>query len=301
MLKVFKWIGIVLLGLVGLIVISGFLLFRRADGRLSETVTVPAETIPIPSDSAAIARGRHVSRAIAKCVECHGDDLGGGVMIDDPAFGRVVAPNLTRGAGGVGADRTDEDLVRAIRHAVGAGGRKLVIMPSAVFNYLSADDVGAVVAYVRSMPPVDRELPPHKFGPILRMLVATGQMPASEAELIDHSTPARPSVPEGATVEYGRYIAEAGGCRGCHGDGYSGGKVLGGDPSWPAAANITPAGLVAYDEAAFTRLLREGIRPSGSTVNAAMPVRLTREMTDTEIKALWMFLQTLPPREFGNR
>jgi hypothetical protein len=32
-----------------------------------------------------------------------------------------------------------------------------------------------------------------------------------------------------------------------------------------------------------------------------MPVRLTREMTDTEIEALWMFLQTVPPREFGNR
>jgi mono/diheme cytochrome c family protein len=302
MRKVLKWIGIVVGVLVLLIIVSGAVLYSRAGKAISAKVTVPEEQIAIPTDSASVARGRHVARALAKCADCHTEDLGGQVMIDDPAFGRIASANLTKGKGGIGSTRSDADIVRAIRHAVGPEGRKLLIMPSMEYNDLSAEDVGAVVAYIRSLPPVDREPPPMKFGPIFRMLVATNQMPASEADMIDHSKAPRSAPPQGVTAEYGKYLAEVSGCRGCHGPGYSGGPMPFGDPNWPPSANITPTGLKLYDEASFMKLLREGTRPVSNTpVNEAMPVKFTKEMTDDEIKALWAYLQTVPPKEYGSR
>jgi mono/diheme cytochrome c family protein len=296
-----KWLGIIAGAAVLLVCLSAFVVYTKTNRRMAEKIGVPAEHFTIATDSATIARGRHVARALAKCVDCHGEDFGGQVMVDDPAFGRLVPANITRGKGGRGASLTDDDIVRAIRHGIGGDGRKLIIMPSAEYNNFSAEDVTSIVAYVRSLPPVDRELPPIKLGPVLRMLLMTGQLPASDAETIDHTKAPPVAPPPGVTAEYGRYLADVSGCRGCHGPGFSGGKIPGGDPSWPPAANITPTGLAQYDEAKFMTLLREGTRPAGTRVNEAMPYRYTREMTDDEIRAVWTYLQTVPPKAYGGR
>ena len=72
-------------------------------------------------------------------------------------FMLLNAPNLTRGAGGVAAGYSDDAAwVRAIRHGLNPQGRALVIMPSEVFYFLSDEDLGALVAYVKSLPPVER-------------------------------------------------------------------------------------------------------------------------------------------------
>jgi mono/diheme cytochrome c family protein len=135
-------------------------------------------------------------------------------------------------------------------------------------------------------------------GPVLRALVLAGQMPAGEAEIVDHTKPIPTAPMPGPTTGYGKYIVTTGGCIGCHGKSLSGGPVPGGDPSWPPAANITPTGLKAYDEAAFFKALRDGVRPSGTAINPAMPYRLTKEMTDDEIRAVWAYLKTVPAKEF---
>ena len=77
---------------------------------------IASESIPIPTDSLSIARGRHLARAMAKCTDCHGEDLGGRIMVSDPAMGKWVTSNLTRGQGGIGGTLRDDDWVRAIRH-----------------------------------------------------------------------------------------------------------------------------------------------------------------------------------------
>src|SRR5690606_20087824 len=45
----------------------------------------------------AVARGKHLVEARFLCTECHGADFGGGVMVDDPALGSLLGPNLTSG------------------------------------------------------------------------------------------------------------------------------------------------------------------------------------------------------------
>ena len=79
--------------------------------------------------------------------------------MDDPLLARIVPPNLTRGRGGVGATFTDADFVRAIRHGVDPSGRQLLIMPSDDYNHFSDADLGAIIAYVRSLPPINTSLP----------------------------------------------------------------------------------------------------------------------------------------------
>ena len=71
-------------------------------------------------------------------------------MLDAPPMGRLVALNLTKGEGGVGNELTPEIIERAVRHGVGTNGRALRIMPSDDFQYLTDDDLRAVVSYVHA-------------------------------------------------------------------------------------------------------------------------------------------------------
>jgi mono/diheme cytochrome c family protein len=288
--------------LAALLVIVACAVYVMSERHVTRRYALVNETIPIPTDSASLARGRHLARAIAKCADCHTPTLGGRVFIDIPALGRYVPLNLTRGQGGLGATLTDADWVRAIRHGVGHDGRALRIMPSRDFQDLSAADVGAIIAYAKSVPPVDNVLPPNTLGPVARVLLVTNQMPIFDAEITDLASHAPATAPPvGPTAEYGGYLVHTAGCIGCHGPTLSGGKIPGGDPSWPPAANLTPAGLTAYDHASFTTLLRTGVRPGGTTIKDPMPIAWTKEMTDDEITAVWLYLRTVPSREFGGR
>ena len=123
MKKVLKWIGIVLAGLVGLLVLASIVLYAMGSARLNKTYEVQLENIAIPTSESAIARGQHLVEALTFCQECHGDNLGGEVFIDEPMIGTVYTPNLTSGQGGVGATYTDGDYVRTIRHGVNPEGR----------------------------------------------------------------------------------------------------------------------------------------------------------------------------------
>jgi mono/diheme cytochrome c family protein len=253
---------------------------------------------PIPRDSAAIARGRHLSRAISKCVECHGEDLGGKLVFDALPMARVVAPNLTTGRGGIAESRSDDDLLRAIRHGIGFGGRALVLMPARNYWHMGDEDVGALIAYLRSLPAVDREIEPTKFGLVGRVLVLKGDLnPLFEAKGMDH-TARRPAPPAAdTTADYGRYLAEIGGCTGCHGPTLSGGAIPGSPPDARPATNLTPEGIGTWTEADFFKALREGVRPNGTPIDTTMmPIPLTREMTDLETKAIYMYLRTVPPK-----
>jgi mono/diheme cytochrome c family protein len=176
-------------------------------------------------------------------------------------------------------------------------------MPSEFYNRLSDDDVAAIVAYIRSVPPVDREYPPSTLGPLGRALLVAGQLKGFMAAFdIDHAGPRDPTPPAGPSAEYGAYLAIVGGCKACHGPTLSGGVIPGGPPVPTPPPNITPEGLKAYDEAAFFRALREGKRPDGSAIDTTgMPIPMTKLMTDDETRALWVYLQSVPPKPFGGR
>ena len=112
-----------------------------------------------------------------------------------------------------------------------------------------------------------------------------------------------PAVPDGVTAEHGAYVAQS--CKGCHGIGLAGGPIPGAPPSWPDAANLTPgAGSVMpiyADRAAFVAMMKSGLRPDGSRVNAVMPFTSFAAMNDVDLHALHLYFNTLAPRERGSR
>ena len=299
---VLRWTGYAVAGVLALALLAVGTVYAVTTVRMNETVPVPAERLAVAATPAAIERGRHVAGPIAKCQVCHGMDFGGQVFIDMFPLARIVAPNLTAGRGGVGGARTDAEIELALRHGLRGDGRSLLFMPSEDWQWMSDEDVAALIAYLRQLPPVDRELPPSSIGPLARALYLAGQFPLLSKQHVDPAlahVPAAP--PAGPTAEYGRYVANVGGCTGCHGPTLSGGRIPGTPPEFKPASNLTPAGIGTWTEGDFFRALREGVRPGGSAIDSLMPVRFTREMTDDEIRAVYAYLQTVPAKEYGGR
>jgi cytochrome c553 len=294
-------LALVLAGLVLVLVIAVGAVYAISEGKLNRTIAVPTETVAVPADIASIQRGQHLAAAVANCIDCHGPTLGGTVFVDDPALGRVVAPNLTRGRGGVGSTFSDADFVRALRHGVDPSGRPLLTMPADDYAHFSDADLGAIIAYVRSLPPVDNALPRNELRALGRLLFAAGQLPLQTADNIDHTAARRPAPQQAVTAEYGQYLADNAGCPSCHGPGLSGGKIPQAPPDTVPAANITPAGIGNWTEAEFIKALRTGTRPDGRVLNTFMPWPYYAQMTDEEIRSIWRFLQAVPPRASGTR
>ena len=173
-------------------------------------------------------------------------------------------------------------------------------MPARNFYYLSDEDLGALIAYLKSLPPVDNELPSTAPGPLGRVMLALGQFPpeatAPDVLVIDHDG-LRPVVPEpGVTLEYGEYLAST--CALCHGANFNGGTIR--TDAEYLVPNLTPGGEVAFwSEDDFMRTLRTGVTPGGHQLKDAMPWKYFGQMTDDELRAVWMYLQSLPALEQG--
>ena len=292
--RIVRAIGWSVAAVAGLIIVALGAVYVVSSRRLAEQYAVTPTPLAIPTDSASIERGRHLAESRLGCADCHGPDLGGKAVVEDAMFGHFIAPNLTRGAGGIGATYTDADWVRSVRHGIRPNGRPLVFMPSGEFSRLSEEDLGDVLAYVKQAPPVERELPSTRPGPIGRALV-TFEPSMVPARVIDHSAAFSEAPAQAATVEYGGYLAATGGCKGCHGpalDGVGGGGEPGSRPS-----DLTPSGPTAsWSEADFRNTLRTGTRPDGTTLGDEMPWRTMGKMTDEELGAIFRYLRSLPGR-----
>lgn len=296
MKRIFKWIGFVFGGLIVLLLVAVAVLGFLANRNLNRIHTHNAPTLTVPSDAAALERGKHLVHAVATCTSCHGPELAGEVFIDGMPMGVVVAGNLTAGNGGIGAMYTDQDWVNALRYGVGADGTALLpMMPSDSFHTLSDDDLGAVVAYLKSLPPIDSDLPATALafpGSIIMGVLAQGDLPANYLpESAEHLTTA----PSGTNSEQGAYLVAVGSCSHCHGDALNGGQV---DPGAPIGPNLTPGGALAeWTEEDFVYAMRTGIRPDGSPIDPFMPWSSFGQMTDAELESIWLYLQSLEPLE----
>ena len=300
--KALRVAGYALGGLAGLVALAAIGIYLASEAAMSKTYDTPTPAIVASTDPAVVMRGERLVHTLLVCTHCHGENLAGGTVIDEPAVGRVFAANLTTGRGGIAGQRTDGELARAIRHGVRGDGRSMVVMPVEDYVALSEPDLTAVVSYIRSLPPVDNQLPPHELGPIGRVLVGTGLAPVLSATQVSQAAPIPPAVPAGVTVEYGHYLARTAGCMGCHGETLSGGPIPGAPASIPVPANITPGGQTkGWTDEDWFRLLREGRDPGGRQINSYMPYDAYAHMTDDEIRALIIYLRSVPPREFGNR
>ncbi len=267
---------------------------RGTDSALVTRYEVRDVALAIPTDSATIARGAHLGQAVVACGECHGADLGGQVL-PMGGLGDFTAPNLTAGRGGVGGSyRTEAEWIRAIRHGVRADGTPLVFMPSAPYAHLSDEDLAAILAWVRSRPPVDREHPALTIGPDGHEVLAADPGLIIAAAIIDHRRVPPARVTPGRTVEYGRYLANIAGCTHCHGPSLKGGLQLGA-PGTPPSTDLTSTGPTAqWTEAQFAMAVQGGVRPAGTGINPFMPWKNYRFMTADEVGAIFDYIRAQP-------
>lgn len=292
MKRVLKLLGYIVGIVIVLVVIGVGTVYAITASRLGRNYPTDVETVPVTSDPATIERGRHLVQAVGKCQDCHGPNLSGIRMMDSPVFMRLTAPNLTAGKGGVGASYTDADWVRAIRYGIGRDGKPLIFMPSEAYTSFSDLDLGAMISYLKSVPPADATAEPARSpGPIARIAYLAGGFPLIPAEMIDR-TRARQHVTPGVTVEYGRYLSESGGCTSCHLPTLAGGSKVG----EAVSTNLTTGGpLKSWTEADFFKAIRTGTRPDGTKIREEMPWKSMGALTDDELRATWMFIRSVPP------
>lgn len=301
-MRAIKWIGISLGTVIGMLLLGALLLYNAGRVRLNKHYEAPRMLIPIPDDPASLAEGKRIFQ-YRGCEACHGEELQGLVYLDNPALGKVITPNLTKGPGGIGNERTDEDLIRSIRHGIKPDGTPLLFMPSTEFYFLSDADLGKVLAYIRSRPPVDNQ-------PQASALSFTGFIAMNvvktitfiPAELIPHAIMPPPAPKPGITPQYGAYLGLS--CKVCHGLTLSGGEIPGFPPEWPSTPNLTPGSgsrLPDWKAEGFIEIIRNGTK-HGRRINPLyMPWRSYCYMTDDELRAVYAYLMSLPPKDFGNR
>lgn len=288
--------------------------FSSCKGKKAETA--PDNT----NDSLAklVARGEYLANHVTICIDCHsirdtghfsmpvvpGTEGGGaGFAFSKSEFvpGEVTPPNITPAAL---KDWTDDELLRAITRGINKKGDTIFpIMPYHSYSKLAKSDLLAIVAYIRSLKPLEHTTPPRKmevpmssFGPVPDGNIDQNKMP----DPVDK-------------VAYGAYLVTAAACANCHtpmgprgpdfSKGFSGGTVFDNPVFKVAVANITPdsaTGIGAWSEEVFVNKFRTNASPEMQQTrpgrkNTFMPWSMYGNMKEEDLKAIYAFLRTVKP------
>jgi mono/diheme cytochrome c family protein len=257
---------------------------------MTQRHTNPVQNVTVESTPEQLARGAYLVSAFPGCAGCHASEplaerpvLNGKPFGEISALATLYAPNLT--PGGRLKDWSDGEIIRAIREGISRDGRALMLMPSAEYRHLSDADVRAIVAYLRSQPAVAGDGPSPSLTALGTALVGTGAFPLSnQAPVGSVSAP-----PRGPTAEYGEHLAQISGCTTCHGAALDGQNVPQGPPPGPSLLIVK-----GWTEEQFVRTIREGVDPSGKRLTDEMPWREYGRGTDDDLRALYVYLKSLP-------
>jgi mono/diheme cytochrome c family protein len=279
MKRVWRWIGIVLGSLLGLVVVAYGVVYVASERILQRKHDLPGVTIAVPTDPASIAEGRRQA-TIRNCFGCHGKDVGGGVMFDEPIIARIVAPDLTASV----RRYSDAQLAVIIRNGLRPDGRSVVVMPAEAFGGMTDEDLGRTIAFLRSLPPSAGPGPGIELGPVGRIGFVAGKF-RTTAQLIADTVPPPQAAPGEAV--FGRYLATTI-CAQCHG------TALRGDSN-PDFTSPDLRIVAAYTPEAFVTLMRTGVALGGRTLGVMTETAKEDlyQLTDAEIAALYSYLHSL--------
>lgn len=248
-------------------------------------------------------RGEYLVRGIMGCGNCHTPLGPNGFLMEQELAGRLVedaepftayAPNIT--PAGVVADWSDEELGRAIREGIRPDGSLIgPPMPFSAYRNISDEDLAAIVAFLRSMAPVENETPDSEY----RIDLPPAYGPPVESV----SAPA-----PGVTEAYGEYLAMGlAHCMECHspmnatGPDYAsrlgaGGFEFNGPWGTSVASNLTdhPDGLAEYSDDEIKAMITQGVRPDGTQMLPPMPYPYLAQMSSEDLDAIVLYLRALP-------
>jgi len=259
-----------------------------------------------------LTRGKYLVEDVVGCFDCHGDHdwtkhdaplIEGTRGVAPLEFmlkglpGRVVPSNISSDPETGAGAWSDDQLARAIREGIGHDGRALFpFMSYPDYRYMSDEDLAAVVVYLRSLPPVRKELPSTEINFPVKYLMRSAPQPVESVAPPDLSSP----------IKRGEYLVTVSGCADCHtpqrrgqhipGLEFAGGFVLEGSWGYCASANITPdaSGISYYDETLFLQAMGTGF-VKARQLNQIMPWWHYRNMTDEDLKAIFAYVRTFKP------
>jgi cytochrome c553 len=277
---ILKWLGIGLGALVILALGAVAAIYLASERIVRKTYDVPLSSFALPTDSFALAEGQRLATVRGCYNGCHGERLDGGVLIDRPLLARLVAPNLTR----VVAQHTDAELERVIRHGIRRNGKSTLGMPSSMFYHLRDEDLGAIIAFLRSAPVTEGPSTEIRLGPLARLGLVMGKY-NPQAQLIDHDAPRLAVRDTSDRTTFGKYLALTL-CTECHG------LDLRGNPDGSSPNLVIAA---TYSVEGFTRFMRTGKAAGDRELRRMSDVARGRfsHLTDGEIRALHGYLSTL--------
>jgi len=250
--------------------------------------TAPIPDLQVAETPERIARGKALADGF--CGGCHsttgtltgGLDLGKELSVP---VGSFVSANLT--PAGPLKHWSDGQIFRAIRNGVDADGRWLTLMSYTNAGKLSDDDIQALIAYIRSLPPAGEQTPdpPDRLNPLGVAMLGAGLLP--DGKPVIAGSIAAP--PKGPTPEFGAYILSYQDCRECHGA-----TLAGGVPGQLAPLGPGLALVKDWSRADFIATMRTGVDPSGHALSLQMPWRPIGRMDDDELTAIYEYLTHLP-------
>ncbi len=314
MKKVFKVIGVLLLLVI--LVFGGVIVY----------VTKALPDIPVQQDlrvevtPARVERGEYLANHVCVCMDCHSErdwsrfsappsagtkGAGGDKFDQSMEFpGEFYARNIT--PFGIGA-WSDGEIYRAITSGVSRDGHPFFpVMPYPYYNKMDTEDIYSLIAYLRSLDPVENSPKASKADFPVNIIMHT--IPE-----VAHPTP-RPDPSD--AVAYGAYVVNAAGCVECHTKMEKGKKV--GEPfaggfafHFPNGAvvrspNITPdpTGIGAWSKEVFLMKFRQYadsgyVAPpvdwAGGQMQTVMPWTMYSGMSEQDLGAVYDYLRTVAP------
>jgi mono/diheme cytochrome c family protein len=277
---------------------------------VAATAAWRVETAAAQGSAAEIARGKYVFGATGGC-GCHtvkGEPVNAGGRRYDGPFGTVFSTNITPDREtGIGT-WTDEQIITAIRLGRRPNGERLLpVHPYPVFNGMTADDLKAVVAFLKTVPPVKRA---NQSKRISVPLFESVFLPAWLAAFAPRETP--PTTAPASGAARGEYLVRAvGHCGECHSPrtvtmATDNSRFLAGNPKGPedaAVPNITPdreTGLGKWSVEDIADYLGTGNRPDGDVAGGLMAEVIEgtlagyKDLTKADRLAIAQYLKTIP-------
>ncbi len=291
-----------------------------AGGLIYLTTSLPevgeALDLKIAATPESIARGQYLANHVTVCIDCHSqrdfsfysgpvvagtEGRGGEEMAE--TVGKVRVPNITPAALG---NWTDGEIARAIAAGVGKNGEALFpMMPYPIYNELAEEDLHAIIAYLRTLPSITKEVPRTQLNFPMNLIV----------RMIPKAYEPKPRPPASDTLAYGKYLNTVAGCHFCHtpvddkGRAVPGMDFAGGhefrlpDGRIVRTANISPemdTGIGAWEEAYFVNRFKEYADATASHIavpaggeNTVMPWTMYAGMTEEDLRAIYRYLRTV--------
>lgn len=313
MKKVFKWLGILILLIVILAASGiGYISFFKPD-------VGDAPDIKVAITPERVQRGDYLANSVMVCMDCHSQR-------DWSQFSGPLVPG-TLGSGGERFDRkmgfpgdfiarnitphnlgnwTDGEIYRAITTGVSKDGHALFpIMPYQYYGTLDTEDIYSVIAYVRSLPPIENNIEPSKADFPFSVILRTIPVPAKPEP--------RPATTD--VVAHGKYLVRASGCIECHTKvddknvilpdvHFAGGREFPLPGGVIRTPNITPdaTGIGAWSREQFVGRFKMYVdsnyhspKLAMTDFNTLMPWTMYGRMTVEDLSAIYAYLRTVKP------